>query len=215
MAGEDMMLQRFGKDFRKGTILFRDGDLSKEMYVIHNGKVKISKQAGDAEKTLAVLGPGEFVGEMAALLNKPRSATAEVMEDSLLLVIAPQTFETMIATDVSIAVKIIKKLASRILEANEKIESLMLKDNMSRIVHILTQMAETKGIKDRGDVIINMTARELAREADADIPVVNDLIERLSQINIVMLEENVIRIKSIHKLKFFDFLALKKESGRI
>src|SRR3990167_7500972 len=103
MNREETVIQKFGRNFSKDTILFRDGDLSKEMYVIQSGKVKIKKKIGDTEKTLAMLGPGEFFGEMATLLDKPRSATAEVVEDSLLIVMDPQTFKTMILGNVDIA----------------------------------------------------------------------------------------------------------------
>lgn len=212
---EETILHKFGKSFPKGAVLFRDGESNREMYVIHSGRVKITKQVKDAEKTLALLGPGEFFGEMATLLDKPRSATAEAIEDSFLIVIEPQTFETMISTDAGIAAKIIKKLAGRILEADEKIESLMLKDNMSRVVHILMRMAETGGIKEGNVVKVSITPRELAEEAGIDVHVVKDLMERLSQVNIVTLEEKAISIKGMHKLKFLDFLELEKKSGKI
>lgn len=215
MISDDLTLKKFGKNFPKGAVLFRDGERSKEMYVIHNGKVKITKQIGDAEKTLAVFGPGEFLGEMATLLDKPRSATAEVVEDSLLIVIEPHTFENMISENTNIALKIIKKLASRLLEANEKIESLMLRDNMSRIVHILMRMAETSGAKAGNAVKVDITPKELAQEAGIDVHVVKGLMERLSQANIVTLEENAINIKGIHKLKFLDFLEIEKGTGKI
>lgn len=215
MISDDLTLQKFSKNFTKGTVLFKDGELNKEMYVIHNGRVKITKQIGDSEKTLALLGPGEFFGEMATLLDKPRSATAEVVEDSLLIVIEPHTFESMITADTNIALKIIKKLASRILEANEKIESLMLRDNMSRIVHILMRMAETGGIKDGNAVRVNITPRELAHEAGIDVHAVKGLMERLSQADIVVMEEKAISIKSLHKLKFLDFLEIEKGTGKI
>lgn len=215
MISDDLTLQKFGRNFPKGAVLFKDGELNKEMYVIHNGKVKITKQIGDAEKTLAVLGSGDFLGEMATLLDKPRSATAEVVEDSLLVVIEPHTFENMITTNTNIAVKIIKKLASRLLEANEKMESLMLRDNMSRIVHILMRMAETGGMKDGNCIRVGITPMELAHEAGIDVHVVKGLMERLSQANIVTLEEKAINIKGIHKLKFLDFLEIEKGSGKI
>jgi len=48
-------------------VLFREGDRGQTMYVIRSGKVNISKRIGDSEITLAVLGPGEFFGEMALL----------------------------------------------------------------------------------------------------------------------------------------------------
>jgi len=215
MTGDELMLQKFGRSFQKGAILFKDGELDKKMYVVHSGMVRITKKIKDMEKVLAILGPGEFFGEMATLLNKPRSATAEVVEDSLLIVMDPQTFETMISSQVGIALKIIKKLAGRVFEANEKIEGLMLRDNMSRIVHLLMRMAEADGIKDGNCVRVKITPIELAHEAGIDAHVVKDLMEKLSQANIVTLEEKAINIKGIHKLKFLDFLEIEKGTGKI
>ncbi|MBI5049234.1 MAG: Crp/Fnr family transcriptional regulator [Deltaproteobacteria bacterium] len=215
MSSDDAILQKFGKNFTKGSVLFKDGELTKEMYVIHSGKVKITKQIQDTEKTLVVLGPGEFFGEMATLLDRPRSATAEVVEDSLLIVMEPQTFANMISSNIDIALKIIKKLASRILEADEKIGTLMLRDNMSRIVHVLMRVAETSGIKDGNCIKVNITPKELANEVDIDVHVVRDLVERLSKVNIITFEEKAINIKGINKLKFLDFLELEKGSGKI
>ena len=63
-----------------GTVLFREGDRGQTMYVIRSGKVNISKRIGDSEITLAVLGPGEFFGEMALLEGLPRSAGATVVD---------------------------------------------------------------------------------------------------------------------------------------
>ena len=215
MTGDELMLQKFGRNFPKGAVLFREGELNKEMYIVRSGMVRITKKIRDMEKVLAVLGPGEFFGEMATLLDKPRSATAEVVEDSLLIVMDPQTFKTMILGNVDIALKIIKKLAGRLLEADEKIEGLMLKDNMSRVVHILMRMAETSGIKDENYVRVGITPGELAHETGIDAHVVKGLMERLSQANIVALEEKAINIKGIHKLKFLDFLEIEKGTGEI
>lgn len=215
MTGDELMLKKFGRDFPKGAVLFRAGELNKDMYVIHSGMVSITKKVKDAEKVLAVLGPGEFFGEMAILLDKPRSATAEVVEDSLLIVLDPKTFEAMISSNVGIALKIIKKLASRLFEANEKIEGLMLRDNMSRIVHVLMHMAETNGVKDGNCIRVGITPGEFAHETGIDAHIVKGLMERLSQANIVTLEEKAISIKGIHKLKFLDFIEIEKGTGKI
>src|SRR3990172_1049924 len=133
MANEDALFQRLGRVFPTGTVLFRDGETGKEMYVIQAGKVKISKKIRDTEKTLAVLGEGEFLGEMSILNNKPRSATAEVVEEAKLLVIDPKMFEQMLKGNPEIAVRIIKKLAQRLQEADDQIENLMIKDTSSKI----------------------------------------------------------------------------------
>src|ERR687892_521061 len=104
MGAEETLFQRFGKEFPKGTVLFRDGDPGKEMFVLQSGKVAISKKVREVEKVLATLGPGEFFGEMAIISNKPRNATATVSQDARVLVIDPKTFEGMIRGNGEIAV---------------------------------------------------------------------------------------------------------------
>src|SRR5215211_4503877 len=116
MGAEETLFQRFGKELSKGTVLFREGDPGKEMYVLQSGKVAISKRVRDVEKVLAILGPGEFFGEMAIISNKPRNATATVSEDARLLIIDPKTFEGMIRGNGEISVRMIKKLADRLAE---------------------------------------------------------------------------------------------------
>src|SRR5919106_93309 len=125
MRPEEALFQKFGKEFPKGTILFKEGEPGKEMFVLQSGKVAISKKVRDVEKVLAMLGPGEFFGEMAIISNKPRNATARVQEDAKLLVIDPKTFEAMIRGNSEIAVRMIKKLADRLSEAYSQIENLL------------------------------------------------------------------------------------------
>jgi CRP/FNR family transcriptional regulator, cyclic AMP receptor protein len=100
---DDPLYQRFGREFPVGHVLFREGDSGKEMFVIQAGKVRISKQVRDVEKTLVSLGAGEFFGEMSILNNKPRSATATIEEPSKLIVIDPKTFEAMVRGNAEIA----------------------------------------------------------------------------------------------------------------
>ncbi len=141
MGAEETLFQRFGKEFPKGTVLFREGEPGKEMFVLQAGKVAISKKVRDVEKVLAILGPGEFFGEMAIISNKPRNASATVSEDAKLLVIDPKTFEGMIRGNSEIAVRMIKKLADRLSEADAQIENLLLSDPSSRVIHHILQAA--------------------------------------------------------------------------
>ena len=61
----DSLIQRFGRDFRAGDVLFREGEAGGEMFVIQRGRVQVSKRVGDEERPIAMLGRGEFLGEMA------------------------------------------------------------------------------------------------------------------------------------------------------
>ena len=109
MSAEEALFQRYGQEYPKGTVLFNEGDPGKQVFVLQSGRVEISKKVGELQTTLAVLGPGEFFGEMAIISNKPRSATALVTENSKLLVIDPKTFEGMIRGNSEIALRKIKR----------------------------------------------------------------------------------------------------------
>ena len=78
MADGDQLFARFGKVCAAGTVLFREGETGTTMYVLQAGRVRITKSIKGEDKMLAILGPGEFFGEMAILNDKPRTATATV-----------------------------------------------------------------------------------------------------------------------------------------
>src|SRR5215470_16665966 len=172
MGAEETLFQRFGKEYPTGTVLFREGEPGKEMFVLQSGKIAISKKVRDVEKVLAILGPGEFFGEMAIISNKPRNASAIVEQDSRLLVIAPKTFEGMIRGNSEIAVRMIKKLAERLSEADAQIENLLLGDPSSRVIHQMVQVCQSRGRTTPEGIEVDFPAQELAREIGVGEPAI-------------------------------------------
>jgi CRP/FNR family transcriptional regulator, cyclic AMP receptor protein len=215
MGAEDQLFERFGKAFPAGHVLFRDGEHGKEMFVIQSGKVRISKRVRETEKTLAILPAGEFFGEMSILNDKPRSADAIVEEEAKLLVIDPKTFEAMIRGNAEIAIRMIKKLAARLQEADTQIENLLLKDHNSRVVHFLSSMA--KNGKQEGDgVRIEIGAKELAAKMGLEVDQVNDVINKLVKARLCKIVENGFLISNSEKLReFLEFLEMKEKFGDI
>src|SRR5580692_8354268 len=104
----DPLFLRFGREYRAGDVLFREGERGEEMFVIQSGVVQIVKTVGQEQRSLATLGRGEFLGEMAILNDKPRTATAVVLEDAECLVIDAATLEAMIQKSPEIAMRLIK-----------------------------------------------------------------------------------------------------------
>ena len=125
---EEPLAQRFTKEAPRGTVLFREGEPGREMFVVQAGRVRISKRVGEVETALATLGQGEFFGEMSILNNRPRTATATVVEDARLLVIDPRTFDAMLRGNAEVAIRMIKKLADRLEEADRRIEQLLRRE---------------------------------------------------------------------------------------
>src|SRR5271170_4855788 len=163
----DPLFARFGRDFRAGDVLFMEGDTGEEMYVIQSGSVQVSKRIGDEERPLATLGRGEFLGEMAILNGKPRTATAVVLEDAKCLVIDGKTLEAMITKSPEIAMRLVKKLAGRLDSADELIQILLNPDPRARVMLGLKRHAETFGEKVPEGVRLNIAAPDLAREVGA------------------------------------------------
>lgn len=110
------------KIFPPKVVLFSEGDLSQDIYLIIEGKVEVKK---NGEVIAEIHDCGTFVGELSAILNVPRSATVTTISTTKAVVISPDNFESVIRTNPSIAIKLIKSLASRLYQTSKKYTALM------------------------------------------------------------------------------------------
>jgi CRP/FNR family transcriptional regulator, cyclic AMP receptor protein len=214
MGAEETLFQRFGKELSKGTVLFREGDPGKEMYVLQSGKVAISKRVRDVEKVLATLGPGEFFGEMAIISNKPRNATAIVSEDARLLIIDPKTFEGMIRGNGEISVRMIKKLADRLAEADAQIEALLMSDPSSRVVHKVLELCQTRGRQTEEGVEVDFPIRDLPRELGVGEPAIRIMVSKLERSGLVERSGDRLTVHDGARLRdYLQYLEMKWKFG--
>jgi CRP-like cAMP-binding protein len=212
---DDPLFQRFGREFPRGTVLFREGEPGREMFVVHQGRVTISKRVGEVEKILSTLGAGEFLGEMSILNNRPRSATATCAEDSRLLVIDARTFEAMIRSNAEIAVRLIKKLSDRLQEANEQIENLLLTDAASRVVHYLATAAERGGATPAGRKIA-VSPRDLAAHVGVRPEQADEALMKLLRAKLLSVHPDGLVVPDVAKLRhFLEFLQMKAQFGDV
>ena len=107
--------------YADGEVVFSEGDLSTEMFVVRSGKIEISKHVGGHSVRLAVLDRGSFFGEMSLLEGLPRSATARALGDVALLVLRPGSLLLQIRRDPTFAFELLQQLSGRIRELNEKL----------------------------------------------------------------------------------------------
>lgn len=214
MRAEDTLFQRFGKELPKGTVLFREGEPGKEMFVLQSGKVSISKKVRDVEKVLAVLGPGEFFGEMAIISNKPRNASATVSEHARVLVIDPKTFEGMIRGNSEIAVRLIKKLAERLSEADAQIENLLLADPASRMVHWILHTCQGRGRPMEEGIEIDFVLRDLPREIGVGEPALRFMLEKLERAGLIERSGDRLTVHDTARLHdYLQYLEMKWKFG--
>ena len=97
---------------KKGEPLFKESEATQGLWLIHTGKIEISKITADGwRQTIVVLPPGHFFGELSILENRQHVASATAVEDTELFLIPKTDFERMMEEDCALALCIVKKIA--------------------------------------------------------------------------------------------------------
>lgn len=205
----DPLFDRFGREFEVGHVLFREGAAGDVMFVIQSGVIRITKRVANEDKPLAFLGAGEFLGEMAILNAKPRTATAVVVEGpARCLVIDAQTMEVMVKKNAEIALRLIKKLAKRLDSADALIEILMHRDPKARVLMALVRHAEAYGEPTEHGIVLRATPEELAQQVGVDVPIAEQLLVRLRRLRLIKgLDDGRHVVSDLSRLEeFIEFL---------
>jgi len=97
---------------KKGDQLFKEKDETKGLWLVHAGKIEISRITADGwRQTLVVLPAGHFFGELSILENRKHVASATALEDTELLLIPKEDFDDLVQKDCALALKLVIKLA--------------------------------------------------------------------------------------------------------
>ncbi len=202
---------RASREFPVGEVLFREGDAGSEMYVIQSGRVRVTKKVAGGDFPIAMLGRGEFLGEMAILNNKPRTATATVVEPASCLVIDAKTLESMIPNNSEIAMRLVKKLAARLDAADALVQILMHPDPKARVLMGLRRHAEAFGEQTEEGIRLDLPTSTLAREVGADVEQVDEVLARLRRLRIVSDDGGRVVISDIGRLlEFLEFIEMPR-----
>ena len=111
--------------FAAVDMVFSQGDLGTEMFIILEGDVEIVKHINGESHILSHLEKGDFFGEMALLESAPRTADAVAKSEVKVIVINGSQFDEMLRKNPEIAVRIIRKYSKRLREANTLLERLV------------------------------------------------------------------------------------------
>ena len=128
--------------FSAGELIFAQGDLGTEMFIIQEGDVEIVKHIGNESHTLSRLEKGDFFGEMALLEAMPRTADAVAVTEVKVVAINGSRFDEMLRKNPEVAVRIIRKYSKRLREANTLLEKLVGRDvDIDHVALDATQIA--------------------------------------------------------------------------
>ena len=110
-----------GRVYHDGEVIIRQGEAGDCMYEIQGGKVEVIQEKSGKEICLAMLGKGDFFGEMAIFEHDVRSATVRALGEVRALTIDKRTFLRRITEDPSLAFRIVERMSHRIREMNNKL----------------------------------------------------------------------------------------------
>lgn len=146
------------KAFEKGEMIYMAGDKGDKLYVIHSGKVKISRisDAGK-EQVIRVLGSGEFMGELSLFSSSPLKDNGEALSKVVMCVIQAEKLKTLMKKYPEISIKVVEELSKRLETVEALIENISIHGVERRIAQILTELAN-----ENGEVKLKMSKRDLA-----------------------------------------------------
>ncbi|MGD9200747.1 MAG: cyclic nucleotide-binding domain-containing protein [Chitinispirillia bacterium] len=140
--------------FKRGTLMFIEGELSTEMFIIRSGKIRILKQEGEKTVELAVLGPGSVLGELSLLDKQPRSATAQVIEDVKASVIDEKLFNHTMKSITNWLANIIILVVKRLRDTLKLTSDSIVERSIAGVIKIILLLHNSKGISGNNEIRI-------------------------------------------------------------
>ena len=111
--------------YEDGEVIFEEGSIGQEFYIIESGKVEISQRIDSGKTLIAVLGNGDFFGEMAALTDAPRSATAKAIGKTTLMPISMEEVFRRMQTNPQFTASLLQTLVNRLRSTTSTLRTLI------------------------------------------------------------------------------------------
>lgn len=172
--------------FAPGQIIFHLGDPGGLLYIITEGKVKISHSTPDGQEALlAILGAGDFFGELALLDDAARSATAEALDNTKTLTLHRTDFMRFIEDHPAFARHVLYILSRRIRHMNAQISDVFFLDLPGRLARTLLMLAKDHGRETAEGTLIelSLTQTDLAEMTGATRVSINKALGRFRRAN--------------------------------
>jgi len=207
LADEDirgLMALAKRRTFRSGEVIFHREDPGQVLYVIKEGKVKISLISPDGQEiSLVVFGKGECFGEFAILDGLPRSADVVALEKVECYTLQRSDFHNAIMKNPKIAIQIIEVLTRRLRSTDQMVEDLIFLDVYGRVAKKLLELADTHGTKvdDGTRIDVRLTQQEIASMVGASRESVNKVMGYFTDKNFISTDKHKITLHRISDLE--------------
>lgn len=181
---KEQALEKLSKEYDAGAVLFYEGDPANAVWIINGGKVQLSKRVCSEEVVVETLGAGDFFGEISLLSNSVQLATATVVESAKLLVIEASQCEALLRSNGELSMRMLRKLAGRLNEAQFLLTSLNLRNPLARVMLHLRRELKAAASKSVPVPV------DLAKTLGLDVAELDVILAKLSAKGVVEIDDS-------------------------
>ena len=174
-----------------GEVVFDEGDPGDQFYVIQSGEIELVRETASQRRVVARLGPGAFFGELGVVLGEPRSTSAVAVNTTRVIALDRDTLESMCMDEPQIAIRMIRVLVSRLIEAERRLAALGVDDLMRPVVRALVRHGEADA---SNGLQVPVKLRGLAESAGLSMLEAHRALHQLIDRELVTLDDEVLRI---------------------
>jgi CRP-like cAMP-binding protein len=202
------LLGRHGRRFVAGEAIFREGNPARELFLLQEGRVRLLKHVAMAERSLAVVKPGELFGEGAMLEGMTYGSTAVAMTDGVVLALDRATFRTLLEGHPLVAMRVVDQVVRRLRDAEDQIEIMMLRGVQSKVTSALLKLAG----RATGAAEVTISPVELSTRVGLDVEAVKRTVARLRERGYLRITGERIEIPDVEAVRrLYTLLGTKDE----
>ena len=194
MRGEDTQFRvrrYYQRSLAPGETIYEEGELGEHLYVVQSGEVELVRVNADKERVVARLGPGDFFGELSAVMGERRSARAVAVNTTRLIALDRDTLESMCLDEPKIAMRLIRSLVSRLIEAERRLATLGVDDLLQPVVNSLLRFGKPEA---EGGLRIEARLAEIAATAGLSMLEAHRALHQLFDRKLLLLEDDVLYV---------------------
>jgi uncharacterized protein (DUF427 family)/CRP-like cAMP-binding protein len=190
----------------KKQILYLPTEPSDNLYILKEGKVKISRFSPDGkELILSIISPGGLFGEFAITGQHQREEMAQVLEDAAIYIIHPEDMWDLMQTNPSLNFNILKQLGNRVEKLQSRLEVMTFKSTEQRILALIKEIAQEHGHIIAGDphqreIRLALTQADIAKLSATSRQSVSTFLKYLEKQGLIKYDRRRIYIQDLSLL---------------
>ena len=201
-----LLLGIHSRHLKKGESLFNAGDPALGLYIVAFGQIKLTVQSVQGEeKVVEIIGPRQSFGEAVMFLDRPYPVTAEALADSLLLHVARDQINAMLAQDASFARKMLAGMSMRLHSLIQDVESYSLRSSTQRVIGYLLQQCPVADSSSEAsaqvEVILPASKQVIASRLNLSPETLSRIFAELSRTGLIDVDGRTVKVSAVTQLR--------------